>query len=658
MANLMVVESPNKCKKITEILGKNWQVRASRGHIRDLPGNELGIDSAHAYALTYVFNNTGKRSVDDIAELAKKAEMVYLATDPDREGEAIAWHLKQCLKLTDARCCRVTFDAITPDVVRRAVSSPRRIDMDLVHAQEARRAADRLVGYKVSGPLSALMGIVGMSAGRVQTPAVRIVVDRQLEIESFKPTKHYGVRAEFDGGKWTAEWDTVPHLLKDQKYLLDSALAYTAAQFSEFVVAEASTKPQRKAPPAPFSTSTLLQAASSKLNLKPDQTAALAQKLFEAGLITYHRTDSVNFSAESLTEIRRYAESVNLPIPEKARTWKSMQGAQEAHEAIRPTHIADNNPAIPGEGEEKQQQAALYALIRERALASQLADAVYSVNTLCLTTGTEAQPFVFRASGKTLVEPGWTSLTPDDPTEEQEDADDECGVVPALPVGSVLTATRSHVLNKQTKAPPRYTQASLIKKLEAEGIGRPSTYPAILKHILDKQYVNEIKKNLFATNLGVSLIDSLRSKFNFVELNYTRMLEQQLDDISSGKNQYAAVIAALDSTLSTELSSLSRSSSLTPCPKCKTGFLMLHKDKDFYGCSNYRRDDTGCSFTFFNTMCQVRISDEQRKALLSTGRTELIQGFIGKSGKKFNASLVCNEETGFSVKFEFPPRKN
>jgi len=547
--NLMIVESPNKVKKIKTLLGAGWDVAASVGHVRDLPKKSLGVTTPD-YQLEYEYTERGKGVVDGLKSRAARAETVYLATDPDREGEAIAWHLRETLKLKQYQ--RVTFDAITEDVIRKALKAPRQLDMNLVHAQEARRGADRLVGYKVSPALSRQSGISGLSAGRVQTVAVRLVVERQREIENFKTTKHFGAEAIFEDGLWTAQWDTSPFLKKGEKYILDSALAEQAAQCRVFNVIDAATKKARLAPPAPFTTSTLLQAASVTLGFKPDQTAQLAQKLFEQGLITYHRTDSQNFSAEALQEIRAFAQANNYPIPARPRTWKSKASAQEAHEAIRPTHLEERTAG------EDDAQRRLYSLIWHRALASQLADAEYSVNTLRLESLQEAQTFFFKSTGRTLIVPGWRGLTAKDAAEDADEhaegRDDDNGKVPALAIGTALTSTSTRLLNKQTKPPNGYTQASLIKKLESEGIGRPSTYPAILKNVLTRGYLVEGKKILFATDLAKLLIDALTGKFRFVEYEYTRNMEQELDDIASGKALYLTVVSTLDNQLNVELS--------------------------------------------------------------------------------------------------------
>ncbi len=663
--NLMIVESPNKVKKIKAILGTGWDVAASVGHVRDLPPRTLGI-AAPDYRLAYEFNERGKGVVDSLKPRADRAETVYLATDPDREGEAIAWHLKETLQLK--RYQRVTFDAITEAVIRKALTSPRQLNMNLIHAQEARRGADRLVGYQVSPMLSRQTGIAGLSAGRVQTVAVRFVVDRQREIENFRVIKHFGAEAIFEDGKWTAQWDTSQFLKEEEKYILDSALAEQAAHCKDFRVVNAATKPARQVPPPPFTTATLLQAASVTLGFKPDQTAQLSQRLFEQGLITYHRTNSQNFSAEALSDIREFAKANILPLPPKPRTWKSKGSAQEAHEAVRPTHLEERTAG------EDDDQKKLYALIWNRAVASQLAEAEFSVNTLRLEAQQGSQTFVFRSTGRTLTAPGWKSLTPEDTAEEADDASDSQGEnngkVPSLPLGITLHTTSTRLLKRQTKPPSGYTQASLIKRLEKEGIGRPSTYPSILKNILARGYLAEGKKMLTATDLGKLLIDSLTGKFRFVEYDYTRELEQELDDIASGKAAYLTVVSAVDQQLQTELGQLHIAPQFSPaeprvsggatstsapegailCPKCKAGHLRRPNGKDFYGCDQYR---AGCTFSVNVTIAKKKLADKQIETLCKKGATGVIQGFINKQGKPFGATLLCSEATGWRTQFEF-----
>jgi DNA topoisomerase-1 len=667
--NLMIVESPNKIKKIKSILGSGWDVAASVGHIRDLPVKCLGVEP-NSYRLEYQILERSESVVSQLRQRAARSEQVYLATDPDREGEAIAWHLQQVLDLR--RYARVTFDAITENVIRAALKAPRQLNTNLVHAQEARRGADRLVGYQVSPALSRQTGIARLSAGRVQSVALRLVVDRQREIDAFKETKHFGAEAIFDGGKWRAQWDTSPFLKEGEEYILDAELAEEAAKCRLFSVTAAATKPASKAPPPPFTTATLLQAASVTLGYKPEQTAQIAQRLFEEGLITYHRTDSQNFSAEALAEIRAYAASNNLPLPPKARTWKSKESAQEAHEAIRPTHLEQRQAGADID------QKKLYDLIWTRAVASQLADAEYSVNTLTLAAQDGSQPFVFKATGRTLIKPGWRTLTAKDAaeepdandTEDTEKQSDENGRVPALGRGTQLHADSARVLNKQTRPPSGYTQASLIKKLEHEGIGRPSTYPAILKNIITRNYIDDSKKILRATDLGILLIDALKGRFAFLEYDYTRSLEQQLDDIAEGKAQYLNVVSSIDDQLKKELAQLhiapqpalalngsvsAKTGGAPPpgslvCPKCKQGTVKKPNGQIFYGCSRYRE---GCNFNLSETIAKKTLTPKQIEVLCVKGKTALLKGFISKQGKPFEAYLTLGEETDWKARFRF-----
>jgi len=456
----MIVESPNKTAKIAAILGEGWKVSASIGHIRDLPRKSIGV-VAPDYKPEYVFTDTRAEEVTErLKGLAARADEVYLATDPDREGEAIAWHLKEALGLSHYQ--RVTFDAITADVINKALTKPRQIDDHLVAAQEARRVLDRLVGYQVSPKLSDQTGRRGLSAGRVQSIAVRIVAERERQIKNFKPTKHFGAEVSFDKNQWSAQWKTKPHLAEGEEYILDLDLATRAAQCRNFTVTASGGKSRPEAPPAPFTTSTLLQAASITLHFDPEKTAHLAQALFAAGLITYHRTDSQNFGDEALTEIRAFAGTKGWATPAKPRKWKSKDGAQEAHEAIRPTHLDQL-----GAGETEEQKA-LYRLIWVRAVASQLADAEYYVSTVELESKDAAGTFQFVATGRTMTNPGWRALTPKDAADEADEESEEAksgGKVPILKPGLSLTAESGRVLNKSTKAPSRFTKASLIKQL-------------------------------------------------------------------------------------------------------------------------------------------------------------------------------------------------
>lgn len=581
---LMVVESPNKIKKIESILGDDWKVVASVGHVRDLPKREIGVEEPD-FVLQYEFippatfqGRTfpgGEDRVNRIRGLLNKAEIIYLATDPDREGEAIAWHLKDALGLDEDDYERVTFDEITAPAIRAAITKARKIDSNLVYAQEARRALDRIVGYLVSPLISNLLG-QNLSAGRVQSVAVRLVVDLERQILAFKKTNHFGAAVTFDGGKWKAEWDTKPFVTDEAPYVLDEALAKQAADCRQFKVLDSGTEKKREAPPSPFSTSLLLQAASVTLKRDPEQTAKDAQKLFEQGVITYIRTDGVNISTEAAAEVRAYAEGKGWALPEKPRQFKAKGGAQEAHEAIRPTSID-----VLEAGEDEHQRK-LYALIWQRTVASQLADAHYKVNSVTLEAVDSTQPFRFKAKGRTLVEQGWRVLTAKDAVEDKADEGDEVGgAVPVLDAGSSKTADSGELLKKATKAPSRYTKASLIKKLETEGIGRPATYPAIMGNIMARGYLVEDKRYLVPTETGKTLVEHLvKAGFEFMELAFTRDMEAQLDQIADGQRDYLDVVAPAYRQLQSELAAVASGGDFKPrfaCPKCSAGLRKFQK---------------------------------------------------------------------------------
>lgn len=664
---LMIVESPNKTKKIQSALGAGWEVVASVGHVRDLPTKEMAVD-LQTFEPTYQLTERGAQVISRLKSLVSRADEVFLATDPDREGEAISWHLLQLLRPRSYK--RVTFDAITPAVIKKALTTPRKINDNLVLAYKARRVLDRLVGYQVSPVLSDQTTVRGLSAGRVQSPAVRLVVEREREIQAFRETKHFGAEVSFDQESWRATWETAPHLAADEKYILDEGLATKAAACRRFRVHSSETKTVPQAPPAPYTTSTLLQAASVSLGYKPDLTSQLAQKLFEQGLITYHRTDSQNFSDESLSEIRAFAQRHDFPIPSQARRWKAKDSAQGAHEAIRPTHLE-----LRAAGEDAAQRA-LYSLIWNRAVASQLADAMFSVNTVKLESLDSDQTFLFKAVGRTLLSPGWKSLTAKDAAEEEEpgSGDEETpngGSVPSLAGGSAVTAESGRVLKKQTRPPARYTQASLIKKLESLGIGRPSTYRSILETITGKNYAVEDRKYLLPTSHGELLVDSLVSHFAFVEYKFTRDLEERLDDIAAGTAGYLDVVRAAANQLTTELSRLSlqkqpqfspvttkaasngtsaKLAEIITCPKCKSG--QVRKVKDFYGCSRFRE---GCNFAINEKVSGKKLTENQVKQLCHKGKTDVLKGFMTKDKRPFEAALLLDTTT---FKVIFPPRSS
>ena len=589
-AKLLILESPGKVKKVQEILGSGWKVAASVGHVRDLPIKEMGV-AAPDFKPKYVPTDRGKDVLGRLANLVKNAEAVYLATDPDREGEAIAWHLQDALKLKGAK--RVTYAEITEKAIKAALDAPRSIDMALVAAQEGRRVLDRFCGYMVSGPLSNVAG-EKLSAGRVQSPAVRLVVEREREIQNVRSTTHYGAELTFENvdnitDGWKAVWQVKPWLEDGQEYLLDKALAEKAAALRSLEVTDCKESESRSAPPAPFTTSSLQQAASNALKFTPKQTMQLAQRLYEQGMITYMRTDSPNLSEDAVEGIRAFCESQGWPLVEKPRSWKSKEGAQEAHEAIRPTHIE-----IEEVGKTVDEKA-LYRLIRLRSLACQLEDAVYAVRLLQLTAELGGKQAVFEAKGRTLLSQGWKVLTAGDAaTEDADDSAEPENPVPAMKAGTRPTALAGTVLTRKTKPAARFTEASLVRELEKRGIGRPSTYAAILDTIMSRGYVKTEKRFLVPTPVGVLVVDGLQGNFSFIEYDFTRTMEQALDDIAEGKADYRAMIGEAHARLDQELQAFVKATGKA-CPKC--GKAMVRRVKkpgkdskggyDFWGCTGW-----------------------------------------------------------------------
>ncbi|MEY0882259.1 type I DNA topoisomerase [Providencia rettgeri] len=587
MTTLVIVESPGKVKKISALLGAGYKVVASVGHVRDLPRKEIGIAPPN-FQLAYEPTERGRDVLARLKKEVAQAESVILATDPDREGEAIAWHLADALNLKNPR--RVTFSAITKAAIEAAIAAPRDIDMALVRAQEARRALDRIVGYRVSPELSNMAG-QALSAGRVQSPAVRLVVDRERAIAAFKVTEHYGAELVFaneDGTKWKAAWDTKPHLQAGDEYLMDDELAKRVAEIRAVTVASFEDSEKGRAPAAPFTTSTLQQVAGKKLKLKPKRTMELAQRLYEQGAITYHRTDAPNMDAAGQEDIANYAKSVGLALAEKPRKWKAKDGAQEGHEAIRPTHTADL------EAGESDEEKALYKLIWQRAVASQLADAIYAVRSVTLDGDAQGLAVKFNASGRTLTSPGWMAVYSDDTEEDEEAA--ASNPIPALSDGDGLTAESGRMLTKKTKPPARFTEPTLVAEMERMGIGRPSTYAAILENISGRSYVTtDAKGYLIPSEIGASVRDALVGRFKFAELDYTRGLEEQLDMIAEAKADYLPVVSAAWAALDDELGQLSTANIPVahPCPACGKA---LSRRKGQYGffwsCTGWPECDT------------------------------------------------------------------
>ncbi len=600
MTNLMIVESPKKARTIQKYMGNDWLVKASYGHIRDLPVKNMGVDLG-SFKPDYVVTSKAKKNLSTLKSLAKNADQVFLATDPDREGEAIAWHLQQTLYLKNPK--RITFTEISKKALQQALSQSRQIDYHLVQAQEGRRVLDRLVGYTVSPALSNTMQ-QNLSAGRVQSVALRLVVERELEIKNFKATLYVEVYLLFEtsGLHWKAKWMPPAQLMGNQKYWTDRAFAEQVSSINEVDVIAIEQKQRNRRPPAPFITSTLQQAASVSLKMSPKRCMEIAQDLFDEGWISYHRTDNPNLSQDSAIEVmdwlrnNGYAEHVS----DKVNTWKAKASAQQGHEAIRVKEIHQLPDIVKSRMSDEQYR--LYSLIWKRTVACQMKDASFHITLIKLRSCEqfEGLNMDFMARGETLVYPGWLKLMDGDQTEEKK-KDESNQRLPALTEGQRLVTLDSDIIDKKTKPSPRFTEASLIKKLEDEGIGRPSTYAAIMNNIIQiRGYVEIKQRKLFATDLGIQVCQLMLGKFRFMELDYTRTLEEQLDHIAQGQMQYQQVVSQAYSTLKQEMMALDQvqvegqQQAQHSCPECQKPLRLIRKGKkSFWGCTAY----PDCGFT-------------------------------------------------------------
>lgn len=544
MANLVIVESPTKAKTIKKILGKDYEVTASMGHLRDLPRSTFGVDVEKGFEPHYI-NIIGKSElIKKLKEDAKKADKVYLATDPDREGEAISWHLAQLLEIDPAKECRIEVHEITPNAIKAAITQPRAIDISKFRAQEARRIIDRIVGYELS-PLLWQKVMRGLSAGRVQSVAVKIIADREKEIEDFVPEEYWTITAKLNA-KGKAAF--AARLVKENGNKLDIKDADTAHKIekelatAKFVVKEASVKPRKRHAVAPFTTSTMQQEANKQLNFNSKRTMSVAQQLFEGialgedtvGLITYMRTDSVRIADVAVKEIRQYVEANygKEYLPEKPNFYATKKNAQDAHEAIRPTSIF-NSPEKIGRYLTKE-QLDLYKLIWKRTVASQMAEAVYEQTQLEITAG----KYGLTASGSELKFDGYRKVSGKDADEEKSE------VIPYIEPGTDLALNKLLPAEQHyTEPPAHYTEASLINKLEAEGIGRPSTYAPTIQTILFRNYVERSGKKLLITDLGIQVNELLTKYFpNLIDLPFSAEMETDLDKIADGEMERNTVI--------------------------------------------------------------------------------------------------------------------
>ncbi len=568
--SLVIVESPAKARTLSNILGKDYDVRASVGHVRDLPKSQLGVAVDNDFAPKYIVPKEKKDVVKGLKEAAKKADTVYLATDPDREGEAISWHLLKAMDLEGKPHQRVEFHEITADAVKEAFKHPREIDMRLVDAQQARRVLDRLVGYKIS-PILWRKIRRGLSAGRVQSVALRMVVDREREIEAFVPQEYWTIetrlakQANGDESAFTARLAGLPGTKKAEIHGGEQAEAVAGdLRRAAYAVREVKKREQRRKPSAPFTTSTLQQEASRKLGFSAKQTMAVAQQLYEGielpgegqvGLITYMRTDSMNIAEIAREQAREFiAQKYGVDfVPAEARLYKTRsKGAQEAHEAIRPTS-AEREPGALKKSMTAS-QAKLYELIWKRFVACQMADAIFDQVSaeIDATVDTQEKPYLLRASASHMRFPGFRQVYIEGrDTEDDEDAEK---TLPDLNDGDPLRLLNVQPDQHFTEPPPRYTEATLVKALEENGIGRPSTYAPTMETILKREYVRKDGRALKPQELGLVVADMMTEHFpGVVDVTFTARMEDELDEVANGERPWAPVVKEFYDPLAKEL---------------------------------------------------------------------------------------------------------
>ncbi len=568
--DLVIVESPTKANTISRYLGKDYQVMASMGHIRDLPRTVLGVDIENNFEPKYQILPKKRKSIKELKDVLKSADNVILATDEDREGEAISWHLSAALKLKDYQ--RIVFHEITKKAIEQALKNPRKIDMRLVDAQQARRILDRLVGYKLS-PFLWKKIAKRLSAGRVQSVAVRLIVDREREIEKFKPEEFWTLDAEF-------KEKLKARLLKTEiKNKAEADKILEDLENAEYKVIDLKEKETRRNPLPPLTTSTMQQDAARRLHYSAKQTMMLAQKLYEKGYITYHRTDSLNLSEDFLSQVQKFIEPNYLEI----KKYKAKKGAQEAHEAIRPTKIS------------RKIDDKLYDLIWQRAIASQMKPAILdsvSVDMRARLPVGMASNYIFRANGQQIKFDGFLKIYPMLISEN---------LLPKLLISQILRLLKLIPEQHFTQPLARYSEASLIKALEKEGIGRPSTYAPIISTIQDRGYVRKFKGRFYPQEVGIMVNDLLVEHFpKIVDVGFTANMEEDLDKIAAGQKEWVPIIRefyepfAKNLELKYEAVKKFVEQTSEKCPECGQPMVVrMSRFGKFLGCSGFPK----CRFT-------------------------------------------------------------
>jgi len=622
--NLVIVESPAKGKTIEKFLGKDYKVVASMGHIRDLPQKSLGIDIENNFTPEYFISEDKEKTVTNLRKLAKAAETVWIATDEDREGEAIGWHLCHALDLDPKTTQRIVFHEITKTAITKAVESPRTIDLSLVDAQQARRLLDRLVWYKVSPVLWKKIR-KGLSAGRVQSVAVKLIVEREREIQAFKPEESWKISIElnYEWNIFTAVFSKLDGKVKklkseeDVQKLLSTiiddisslksgktkkdTLALSSSESLDFKLVESIKKDSKRKPGAPFTTSTLQQEGARKFGFGVKQTMMIAQKLYEGidlwngerqGLITYMRTDSLNLSKQATDQAKQVISDSFWKEYHSARSYTTKSAwAQEAHEAIRPTDLSRLPESLKNQLD--PQQLKLYTLIWKRTLASQMADAIVEVTTYNFSPEKNPKQ-TWISKGEVIKFDGFMKLYIEWTDDEEEKEDD--GMLPAISEGTIIE-TRSLTASQVFSRPPaRFTEASLVKKLEWEGIGRPSTYAPTISTIIDRGYIEKVDKKLQPTHVAFTVTDFLEEYFNqMMEYKFTKSVEEDFDTIADGKQDFRTMLQKFwDGTLKKNLENADEKAEKVvefvgkKCPDCSNELVFKHsKWWKFIGCSNY-----------------------------------------------------------------------
>ncbi|MBQ6480222.1 MAG: type I DNA topoisomerase [Anaerolineaceae bacterium] len=647
---LVIVESPAKAKTISRYLGKGYKVEASQGHVCDLPKSQLGIDIDHDFDLKYITIRGRGEILAKIRKEAKNASQIFFATDPDREGEAISWHLFHVLDVPEDQACRIEFNEVTKKAVQAAIKHPRKLDMGRINAQQARRALDRLVGYKIS-PLLWVKVKKGLSAGRVQSVATRLVVDREKEIEAFVPEEYWDISAlckltdDSRSPEFTVRFNTLDgeKITVHTKEQAEKALSIIRSE--NFLVTDSRQKERRRSPAPPFTTSSLQQEASRKLNFTTSRTMQVVQQLYEGidiagegiqGLVTYIRTDSVRVSDEALAAVRKYIPAIfgEAYLPSEKNEYRGRKNAQDAHEAIRPTDVNRTPDSIKSSLTREQFQ--LYKLIYNRFVASQMASAVYET----ITADINGKRAGLRFYGEHKVFPGFTVLYEESSDEESTPPESN---FPLLLAGQKITVISPAASQHFTQPPSRFTEASLVRTLEENGIGRPSTYAPTISTIISRGYVSREKKRLYPTSLGEMITNMMEQYFNdIVDPDFTAHMEEELDQVEEGTKNWKEVLRdfypRFDMTLQTAENEIEKCQIQdeisdvncdlcgakmvykmgrygrflacpnfpdcrntkpilvyldTPCPKCGKRLMekVSKKGRKFYGCENYPECD-------------------------------------------------------------------